>query len=159
MRIVLSKEWRIACGMLWIMLMIVHAYMLYLWGREGYYMLFLMIFWPIDLLGCVMIFLVRKMLVYTKINNNVYESGFMKKSLCRIDGNLKTYYAIVNVFESTRNVKSYIVLSESKFDKPIDKKKMERDFLRTYDWKKFIVLPYNDKTICFLNIDKWELVY
>ena len=159
MKIDLSKEWKVSTVMLWVLLIVGGMILLYPRLKNGTYGFLLLSLLLFDVIYGFLCFLMRKYLTTVIINDGIYQSYFIKKQLCQINGNNKIYYAVIKAYESSREMKSYIVLSQNEFQLPTDIRKIENDFLRTYDWKKMIILPYNDKTIHYLNIDKWELVY
>ena len=159
MKFDLSKGWKIAIGIMWFMLGVVDIILIYPRLKNGTYGFLLLSLLLFDMVWGFFCFLMRKYLTTVIIKDGIYQSYFIKKQLCGIDGNNKIYYAVIKAYESSREMKSYIVLSQNEFQLPTDIRKIENHFLRTYDWKQLIIVPYNDETLKYLNIDKWELIY
>ena len=159
MKIYLSKSWVNAIIVVWVVFIVGNLILLYpriIKGTYGF-LLFLSLLFAMEWL--LITFLLRKYFSYVVVNDNIYQSYFLKQQLCQINGNQKIYYALIKTYENSREIKPYIVLSEQKFQLPENTRKLEHGFLTTYDWKKLILLPYNDQTVQLIDVSMWELVF
>lgn len=104
-----------------------------------------------------------RFMTYVKIHENEIESYIFNKRLCKVCYDKVVYYVIFDARESSISRKKYIAVSNKRFEYqetsgirllPSDNK----PFLGSYDVKKQIVIPYDEKIISILPIEKWYMI-
>ncbi len=100
---------------------------------------------------------------YIVCNKDYYESLLVGKSLCIVDKTKPIYYVTFWGNEGLFSKREYIILANEPFEYhkndslrifPWDKKPL----LVSYNVKKQIAMPYDERTKSILEIDKWASV-
>ena len=164
MKIYLSSYWRksnlFVCVMI-IFITIMSIYLLITGNSDDYKWIALFTGFYI---GFFLFFLLKsyRFITYVKIFENGIESYLFNKKLGKVDYDKAIYYVIFQAKENTTTTKKYIAISNGIFEYfnvsvrlfPWDKK----PFLGSYNVKKQIVMPYDEKTIPLLPIEEWHLI-
>lgn len=165
MKITLSKKWCYEIKTLFFIEAICIILCVFSFINDITFMLFLIMILIImmTIVQLVLFCSSYRFFTYTIDKNDFYESYLFRKCLCIIDKTKPIYYVIFWATEGMFSKKEYIVFSNEPFIYqsrqslrifPWDKKPL----LVSYDVKKQIAMPYDQKTKSILETDKWYSV-
>lgn len=119
-------------------------------------------------LGCVYgaillsaIFAQRRLLTYVIAEPNVFSAySHGHRKLCSIDRRKSIYYACFSTPASGCGPIPLIALSNNLFvySDYLGSITARKRFIQGYDWKKIVLMPYNEQTMPLLSLDKWQCV-
>ena len=96
-------------------------------------------------------------LFHTVIDANGYQSYRFRKKHCYVDKHEEIYYSI---FDFPYYKEYYIAFSNEPFKMfwmtYMLKNGLVLNYVQTYDYRKVIVLPYNQKTMLEFDIENWK---
>lgn len=105
-------------------------------------------------------------LTYVIVTEDGFDSYLFKKKLCMVHKDKPIYYVIFAFGgpggpEGGYVTRNYIVMSNEpfKYCGPTSIFSWKEPFLRTYDMKKQIAMLYDERTMSFLEIEKWHAVH
>ena len=83
--------------------------------------------------------------------------SFLGKILCEIQLDKNVLYSIFFVRFAYAPAVKFIAISNEPFVcEQLQKNFLEKTFYGTYNQKKIIIFPYDEKVIPYLNLDKWQ---
>ena len=99
----------------------------------------------------------KKLFYYSEINEDkIISYSYNDENLYFLDMNKEVYYAIFSFW--TKDVSgNYIVLSNEKFD--FDESYNGAKFVKEYDERKMLILPYDKSVILKLKLEDWVRVW
>ena len=166
MKIVLSSYWRISCMFMALIELFTFAFALrfYIYSRsESAIVIMLCV---IAMIVCCTISMVFSICFLTCaiIGEDKFDAYLFKKKLCTVYKDKPIFYVIFEGVESSHRTQTYILLSNEPFEIP------KRSFVHIFPWnreplcvsynmKTQIAMPYNEKTIPILEIDKWHAAH
>ena len=126
-----------------------------------------MILWDMGLaglyavLGLCMIFMQRRLLTYVVTEPSAFCAySLTRRELCRIDLRQTVYYARFTTLASGCGKIPLIAISNEPFVYAdyLGNIITRRRFIQGYDWKKVILMPYDERTKPLLDLDAWRCV-
>ena len=165
MKITLSKKWCYEIKTLFFIEAICVILCVFSFINDITFMLFLIMIFVIMMTTVQLVLFCSsyRFLTYTIDKKDFYESYLLKKRLCIIDKAKPIYYVTFWANEGMFSKKEYIIFSNEPFIYqsrqsvrifPWHKKPL----LVSYDVKKQIAMPYDQKTKSILETDKWYSV-
>lgn len=161
MKIYLSKYWRqnalfIFCLMI---LLIVASVFFCVWSNDREdYIIVLCVAWCVLILGCILV-CSKRFLTYVIFKNyEIHSYSYFSKKLCTITTTNPIYYKIFTTPQGLLNKNEYIVLSNELFEYKETYGFAKVRFIQHYNMSKQIILPYNEQTIQFLDLDSWHKI-
>ena len=98
----------------------------------------------------------KRFLTYVTFKNyEIHSYSFFSKELCTITTTNPIYYKIFTTPQGLLNKNEYIVLSNEQFEYQETYGFAKVRFIQHYNMSKQIILPYNEQTIQFLDLDSW----
>ena len=168
MKIALSKKWKMALIFLICceIILLIAVVKVHIYG--GFAADIIMI--PCAVIVTVGVIIITlptiRYLTYVIVTEDGFDSYLFKKKLCVVHKDKPIYYVIFTFGgpggpEGRFVTRSYIVMSNEPFeyDGPTSIFTWKASFLRTYDMKKQIAMPYDERTMPFLEIEKWHAVH
>ncbi len=99
----------------------------------------------------------RRELFYTTIDEKGYQSCRFRKKFCYVDKGKDIYYVL---YHYPYYRMDFIAFSNEPFKLFqfvwISKKHLIFSFINTYDYRKVILLPYNEKTMVNFDVENWK---
>ena len=126
-----------------------------------------MILWGMGLAGLYavlwlcMIFMQRRLLTYVVTEPSAFCAySLTRRELCRIDLRQTVYYARFTTLASGCGKIPLIAISNEPFvySDYLGNIITRRRFIQGYDWKKVILMPYDERTKPLLDLDAWRCV-
>lgn len=168
LKIALSKKWKMAlifliCCEIILLIAVVKAH---IYG--GFAADIIMIPCAVTITVCITIVILPTMryLTYVIVTEDGFDSYLFKKKLCTVHKDKPIYYVIFAFGgpggpEGGYVTRNYIVMSNEpfKYCGPTSIFSWKEPFLRTYDMKKQIAMLYDERTMSFLEIEKWHAVH
>lgn len=126
------------------------------WSNDReYYIIVLCVAWYVLILGCILVCSKRFLTYVTFKNYEIHSYSFFSKELCTITTTNPIYYKIFTTPQGLLNKNEYIVLSNEQFEYQETYGFAKVRFIQHYNMSKQIILPYNEQTIQFLDLDSW----
>ncbi len=168
LKIALSTKWKMALIFLIFLeiFLLIVVVKLHIYG--GFAADIIMIPCAVIVTVCVIIIILPtiRYLTYVIATEDGFDSYLFKKKLCTVYKDKPIYYVIFTFGgpggpEGRFVTRNYIVMSNEPFeyDGPISIFSWKESFLRTYDMKKQIAMLYDERTMPFLEIEKWHAVH
>lgn len=159
MKIYLSTYWRISnlLNLCMIIIIIIGTIIFCIWSNssEDYIMVLCALIHILGFGGIIVCS--RKFLTYILWEKPLFQSySFFKTKLCEVDTSKPVYYKIFQTPQGQFENGQFIAISNEQFQYQEIYGIAKIRFIQYYDWKKQIVLPYNQKTILLLEIDNWN---
>lgn len=171
LKIALSTKWKIVLISLifWKIFLFVVVVKVHIYGEGAADII--MILCAVIITVCITIVILPTMryLTYVIVTEDGFDSYLFKKKLCTVHKDKPIYYVIfkfggVGGPEGRYVTRNYIVMSNDPFEyyeaPSIRIFTWDKEpFLRAYDMKKQMAMLYDEKTMPFLEIEKWHAVY
>lgn len=168
LKIALSTKWKIVLISLifWEIILLIAVVKVHIYGEGAADII--MIPCAVIITVCITIAILPtiRYLTYVIVTEDGFDSYLFKKKLCTVHKDKPIYYVIFAFGgpggpEGGYVTRNYIVMSNEPFEycDPTSIFSWKEPFLCTYDMKKQIAMLYDEKTMPFLEIEKWHAVH